>query len=114
MGIATEILSLRRNQISSVRTLLAAVDWTRAATEEHFVRARAHAVAEAADIVLLNVAAHAAEALNEKPTTRKSRRATLPSRRKPRRSDSGRLSNRIQWAFAFLECSRSSNPGQSC
>ena len=28
MGIATEILSLRRNQTSSVKTLLGALEWT--------------------------------------------------------------------------------------
>jgi uncharacterized iron-regulated protein len=95
MGIATEILSLRRNQASSVKTLLAALDWTRVASEKHFERARAYAAAEAADIVLLNVAAHAAEALNE-PTVRRARRAALPSHRKARRSGSGTLSSQIQ------------------
>lgn len=89
MGVATEILSLRRNHTSSVKTLLAALDWTRAASEEHFARARAFAAAEAADIVLLNVAVHAAEALNEPPTIRRDRRAALPSRRGHRRFDSG-------------------------
>jgi len=39
----------------------------------------AYAAAEAADIVLLNVAAHAAEALSEQPTIRRARRAALPS-----------------------------------
>jgi hypothetical protein len=89
LGIATEILSLRRNQTSSVETLLAALDWTRAASEEHFARARAFAAAEAADIVLLKVAVHAAEALNEPPRIRRNRRTALPSRRGRRRSDLG-------------------------
>ena len=95
LGIATEILSLRRNQTSSVKTLLAALDWTRAASEDHFVRARAYAAAEAADLVLLNVAVHAAEALNE-PTVRTVRRVGIYSRRKTRRMDSSELSNRLQ------------------
>jgi hypothetical protein len=95
MGIATEILSLRRNQTSSVEILLGAIEWSRLASEKHFATARAFAAAEAADIVLSNVAAHAAEAMNE-PTARRTRRATLPARSKRRRSDSGLLSNGIQ------------------
>ena len=101
MGIATEILSLRRNQTSSVKALLAALEWSRATSDKHFARARAYAAAEAADIVLLNVAAHAAEALSEQPTIRRARRAALSSRRKPRRSDPGRLSNQILGSAQF-------------
>jgi hypothetical protein len=95
MGIATEILSLRRNQTSSVKTLLGALEWTYAAPVGTHSVARAYAAAEAADIVLLNVAVHAAEALNQ-PTVRSTRRAALPTRRKSRRSDTGQLTNRIQ------------------
>jgi hypothetical protein len=95
MGIATEILSLRRDQTSSVEILLGAIEWSRLASQKHFAIARAFAAAEAADVVLLNVAAHAAEAMSE-PMARRTRRATLPARSKRRRSDSGLLSNRIQ------------------
>lgn len=96
MGIVTEILSLRRNKTSSVETLLGAIEWTYAAPIGTQSVARAYAAAEVADIVLLNVAVHAAEALNEQPTTRKARRAASPSRRRPRRFDPGRLSNQTQ------------------
>jgi hypothetical protein len=101
MGIATEILSLRRNQTSSVKALLAALEWSRATSDKQLARARAYAAAEAADIVLLNVAAHAAEALSEQPTIRRAQRAALPSRRKPRRSNPGRLSNQILGSAQF-------------
>jgi hypothetical protein len=96
MSIANEILGLRRNQISSVTALLAAIEWTLAAPIGSHSVARSYAAAEAADIVLLNVAAHAqvaAELLNQtspKPP-RKTRRSTLPWR-KSHHSDKGPLS----------------------
>ena len=59
MGIATDILSLRRDRLSSVTMLLSAIE------RFHEVRTfnRSFQVNEAADLVLTNVAAHAAEAL---------------------------------------------------
>jgi hypothetical protein len=45
-------------------------------------------------IVLLNVATHAAEALNEPPLIHKTRRALSISRRKQRHADPGRLHQR--------------------
>jgi hypothetical protein len=95
MGIADEILCLRRNQTSSVTLLLGALEWVDAGSLGPRSVARAFAAAEAADIVLLNVAAHAAEAMNEPTTISGARRATLPSRSK-RRHGSGPLFNRIQ------------------
>jgi hypothetical protein len=62
MSIATEVLSLRRDQSSSVRVLQAAIEWQQAAKDDRMLM-RGHAVAQAADQVLLNVAVHAAEAL---------------------------------------------------
>ena len=96
MGIATEILGLRRNKTSSVKTLLGAIEWTYTAPIGTQSVARAYAAAEAADIVLLNVAVHAAEAMNEQPSTRRARRAAPSTRRRILRSDSEELSNRIQ------------------
>lgn len=59
MGIATDILSLRHDRLSSVTMLLSAL--------ERFGEKRAFnrllQVDEATDLVLTNVAAHAAEAL---------------------------------------------------
>jgi hypothetical protein len=89
MSIATEILSLRRNRSSSVELLLGAIEWARKAPVEYVVETRMFAALEAADLVLLNTAAHAADTLNEPPTTQSSRRATMPSRRRRRRYDSG-------------------------
>jgi hypothetical protein len=98
MSIATEILNLRQNQLSSVAALLAALDWQKSAQiDDHFLY-RGHAVTEAGDRVLLNVAAHAADALNEPPTIRRTRRFVLPFRRKPRRTDPGELHQRRLFA----------------
>ena len=95
MSVVTEILGLRRNQFSSMTALLSAIEryWT-TQCDEH-VLGRKYAVFEAADMLLTNVAAHAAEALNEPPATHKTRRAIVPFRRKARRSDPGQLRQRL-------------------
>jgi hypothetical protein len=65
MSIGAEVLSLRRQQGSSVEALIGAMDWQRAAakdTKDPRYVARGHAVLEAVDNVLLKVAVHAAEA----------------------------------------------------
>jgi len=100
MSIATEILSLRRNRSSSVELLLGAIEWARKAPGGYFVDTRMFAALEAADLVLLNTAAHAAEALNEPPTTQRSRHATMPSTRRRRRYDSGSSSYEQRRLFA--------------
>ena len=61
MSIATDILSLRQNQSSSVETLMAKIEWLKAAEEEAHISSRSFGVREAADLVLLNVATHAAD-----------------------------------------------------
>jgi hypothetical protein len=94
MSFATEILSLRQNQSSSVETLLAAMEWEKAAQEEEHILSRRYAVREAADIVLLNVAVHAAEALSEPPVIRRTRRGLLSFWRRPRRSNPGDVHQR--------------------
>lgn len=86
MSIATEILGLRRDQFSSVERLIAALEWERVAQEHNLLRR--YAVTEAADVVLLNVAAHAADTLSEPPAIPR----TPPFFRfwrKPRRSNPG-------------------------
>ena len=100
MSIATEILALRRNRSSSVELLLGAIEWARQAPGGYVAEARMFAALEAADRVLLNTAAHAAEALNEPQTTQRSRRATMPSRRRRRRYDSGSSSDEQCRLFA--------------
>jgi hypothetical protein len=94
MSVVTEILNLQKDRISSVSRLLAALDWQKSASERDRFEYRSVAVTEAADLILLNVAAHCAEALSEPPTIHKTRRAIVPFRRKPRRSDPGRLHQR--------------------
>jgi hypothetical protein len=98
MSIATDILSLRQKQSSSVRTLIAMLDWQKAAQDDGHILSRGFAVTEAADLVLLNVAVHVAEALSEPPTIRKSRRAVASSWRKRRGSDPGQLHQRRLFA----------------
>ena len=98
MSIATELLSLRRNQTSSVEILLGALDWQKSAKDEQHILARGYAVSEAADMVLLNVAAHAADALNEPPRVRRTRHAIPSTRRNRRRTDSGHLHQRMLFA----------------
>lgn len=97
MGIATEILSLRHNQFSSVKTLLAALEWEKAARDNEHVLSRGYAVREAVDIVLLNVAVHAADALSQPPINSRSRRAIL-SGRKYRRANPADLHQRRLFA----------------
>jgi hypothetical protein len=85
MSIATEILSLRRDQSSSVTTLLALLDWLRSAPNKDFAETRAYATTHAADLVLLNVAVHALEAQGNAPI--RGIRRTIRSLWRRRRSD---------------------------
>ena len=88
MGIAADILSLRNNHFSSVSELLAALEQVCGAPVDK-ISARVFWASAAADQVLTNVAAHAAEALSELPANRRTRLAASPSRRKHRRSEQG-------------------------
>jgi hypothetical protein len=92
MSIATEILSLRRDQTSSVTTLLALLDWQHAAHNKLFAETRSYAVTQAADVVLLNVAVHALEAQDSARKPRGTRRAIRSLFRKRGRSDTPQLS----------------------
>jgi len=94
MSAATDILSLGQNRSSSVETLITKIDWLKTAEDEAHTSSRGFAVREAADIVLLNVATYAAEALNEPPVSHRDRRSLAISRRKWRRSDPGQLHQR--------------------
>ena len=95
MGIATEVLALRRHNFSSVNALLAALERIHdCPPEKHSIRQ--FAAIELADIVLTNVAAHAAEAVDEPAPIRRTRKVASPYRRKYRQSHPGGVSNRIQ------------------
>jgi hypothetical protein len=85
MGIAADILALREHHFSSVAELLAALDQVCEAPVDK-ISARVFLAGAAADLVLTNVAAHAAEAMSELATSRKTWRASSPPRRKNRRS----------------------------
>jgi hypothetical protein len=97
MSLGTEILSLRRNRESSVKALIAAMEWQKAAKSDVHTLARGLAVLEAADTVLLNVAVHASAPIQEPPAIR-TRRAT-PSRRR-RRIDAGQTGSYQRVLFA--------------
>jgi len=84
MGIAADILGLRDHHFSSVAELLSALDQVCDAPLDK-IEARVFLASAAADLVLTNVAAHAAEALSDQPTNRKTRRAASSPRRKNRR-----------------------------
>ncbi len=86
MGIAADILALRDHHFSSVAELLAALDQVCDAPPDKII-ARVFLAGAAADLVLTNVAAHAAEALSEQPTNRTVRRVAPPFRRRNRRSE---------------------------
>jgi len=98
MSIVTDILSLRRSQTSSVEILLGALNWQKSAEDDVHIWSRGLDVAVAADLVLVNVAAHAAEALTDSPATGKIRRALLPFWRRTRRSGPGQLHQRRLFA----------------
>jgi hypothetical protein len=85
MGIAADILALREQQFSSVAELLAALEQVCEAPVDK-ISARVFLAGAAADLVLTNVAAHAAEALSELTTTPKTQRPSSSARRKNRRS----------------------------
>jgi hypothetical protein len=98
MSITNEILSLRRDRSSSVAALLNAMEWECAAEDDTRTLARGYDVLRMADIVLLNVAAHAADILAEPPAIPKARRATQSPRRKRRRPDPNQLHQRQLFA----------------
>jgi hypothetical protein len=86
MSIATEILKLRHDHTSSVSLLLGSIEWAQA-TKNHDIRVmRSHAIKQAADLVILNVAVYAQETPNE-PRIRGNRRAASTPRRSRRRFD---------------------------
>ena len=88
MGIATDILNLRSSKFSSVTTLIAAIERFHESPEGKGL-SRLFQVEEAADVVLTNIAAHAAEAMAAlQPTTGRTARA-ISARRRHRRFDSG-------------------------
>jgi hypothetical protein len=98
VSVVTEILSLRCEKSSSVANLIALMEYEGSALDRDRKASRHYAVLEAADTVLLNVAAHAADQLGEPTTIRKTRRAPLPFRRKPLRIDPGHLHQRRLFA----------------
>ena len=99
MSITTEILSLRRDQTSSVSLLLGAIEWQRATKNDSMMLMRGHAVVQAIDLVLLNVAVHAQETTDEAYFPENRRTVAVPRRRR-RRSDLGVLLQRQHKLFA--------------
>ena len=69
MGIAADILGLRDNHFSSVAELISALDQVCDAPVDK-IAARVFLASAAADLVLTNVAAYAAEALSAKRSNR--------------------------------------------
>jgi hypothetical protein len=92
MNLGTEILSFRQDKFSSVATLIGALERRHASKSQSAMRD--YAVTESADLVLLNVAVHAMEALALLPI-RQPRRASSVSRRKRSRQIQGRHHGQI-------------------
>lgn len=88
MGMAAEILALREHRFSSVSELLSALELVYEAPVDK-ISTRVFMASKAADLVLTNVAAHAADAMNDQTVIRKGRRVAPQPRRKNRRFDSG-------------------------
>jgi hypothetical protein len=88
MGIATDILNLRHNQLSSVTLLISALERFNNSSHERALN-RLFQVDEAADLVLTNVAAHAAEALVAPQPTKGTTQRVISMRQRSRRFNSG-------------------------
>ena len=88
MGIATDILNLRHNQLSSVTLLSSALERLQDAHHDK-VASRLFQAIEAADLVLTNVAAHAAEALVAQRPTKGTTQRVISMRQRSRRFNSG-------------------------
>jgi hypothetical protein len=88
MGIATDILNLRHNQLSSVTLLLSALERFNNSPHERALN-RLFQVDEAADLVLTNVAAHAAEALIAPQPTKGTTQKVFSMRQRSRRFNAG-------------------------
>jgi hypothetical protein len=89
MSLTIEILNLRHHkQVSSVSILMGLLDWEKA----NPIDSRIYAAIEAADVVLTNVAAHAADALLEisKPASGLVRRRRATGNPRNRRTNHGR------------------------
>jgi hypothetical protein len=88
MGIATEILNLRRNRFSSVEMLISTLERFHEASPENQFR-REFLVHEAADIALTNIAAHASETIAALQATPTRTQRAVSIRRRSRRFNSG-------------------------
>ena len=97
MAIASEILSLRRDQSSSVKNLIGLLDFQGRLPGSLYQQ---YAVQQAADTVLLNVAVHAAQAAQDFAPTRGTRQAIRSLFRIRHGSDKTTSSQRLRRAFA--------------
>jgi len=88
MGIATDILNLRHNQLSSVTLLSSALERVEDAPHDK-VAIRLFQAAEAADLVLTNVAAYAAEAMVAPQQAKGTTQRAVSMRQRSRRFNSG-------------------------
>jgi len=98
MGLGIDLLDLRRSKVSTVKVLLAGIERLAAARTDLKFMSRAFELTELGDAVLTNVAVHALENYWGDQALLKSRRASVTSRRRPRRSDIGQLYQRRLFA----------------
>jgi hypothetical protein len=98
MGLGIDLLDLRRSKVSTVKVLLAGIERLAAARTDLKFMSRAFELTELGDAVLANVAVYALEGYWGDKPLRKPRRASVMSRRMPRRSDIGQLTQRRLFA----------------
>jgi len=98
MSLGTDVLNLRRNQTSTVATLLSGMERLATARSETALMTRAFALNELADAVLAQVAVHALDACWDDLPPPKTRRESAPSRRRLRQTDAVQLHQRRLFA----------------
>ena len=100
MGLGTDLLCLRRSKTSSVATLISGIERLATAQSETTRMMRAFALTELVDAVLAQVAVHALEACRGDPPLHRRRRASIPSRPRHRRTDTGHLYQQRLFAYS--------------
>jgi|SRR3974377_1012522 len=98
MSLGTDLLNLRRNQTSTVATLISGIERLATARSETTLMTRTFALNELADAVLVQVAIHAVEACwSDLPPPKPRWEKSVP-RRRLRQNDAGQLYQRRLFA----------------
>ena len=97
--LGTDLLTLRRNQTSTVATLLGRIEQLSTIQSQTKLLMRTYELNALADAVLANVAVYALESYWGDTLLPRPRRASVPTRRpRRRRSDAAQLHQRLLFA----------------